>query len=1255
MASGDGEGMIIDDDSKKYEDVELPSKITPSCSMVSKPAVEFEVELNGFMMNIKSLPKEVYHYRVSLTKITDRKTRDLTRGQKQDYAVQLRRRVCMSLFNTATKKRADLFPRSSKYAYIYDCGNSLYMKQSLPDDRGDASIKIELLPEDITSKNTKAYLGTACLKVEVEFQFTHILNPCLVGEVEQIRETQRLLEVITSAGMVKNEDHILFGNKAYERSSQRDVALSQGKVVKCGLEKNCRAVDSAGETLAMLQIGAKKSPFFAQTSVVNFCENFLGLDSRRGLSLEDALRNRRTASDVMKQLKDIAVRTLHTETPRVLYIHGLSKENALQVKFDYEGEEVTVNEYFLRRYKRHLQPNGAVFHPMEVLEIERGQRVTTEKQTPQISETMIKECQLPPLAMKKHVDEILDGACLENNSQYIHEWGIKISSRPMRALAKRFFPPAISYGGSMNVQPNHHGDLQWRLGAREQFTEPARLDGKWTFLIFDHCVRSTDAQSFIDALTKYSSQHGVQISSRHVEIREASSEVESDIDSIMKQMSGSVKFVMFTTKIKLDPVHDLMKRLEAQYGVITQHLSQQTLMKAIGQKGAFMVLGNLCLKLNLKLGGVNHNLRVSEHFLSANSNLRNVDATLFPKTRMFVGFDVSHAGPQSFADRQMKRPQSEPTVVGMAFTVGEPTKIRGSYWMQEPRHATISDIASNFAAALMVFYKETNGLPHDIIVFRSGVSEGEFKKAAKEMIEMQKAFVEVNHLYRHGMYSPSLTCLVVQTKSNYRIVPTKIDSNARPMDQNVPCGTVVEDVMHPAYNEFLIVPQKAIQGTARALRCTLVTHSRGTSGQLLSMDELEQITNILCYGHQVGWFVAPLVFHPFATLPLICRSAEGTIGRRKISAILAVDQQHPVVVAKEKRRGQQYTDAADLRDDTTPRSGWLQSVKRHATVLLRGVVMELFQRICLKHYDPPPPPPPAPPAEYEPPPPLAAPPPLLPPAEYDPPPPPPPAPPAEYEPPPPLAAPPPLLPPAEYDPPPAPAAFPPPPPPAEYDPPPPPPPAPPAEYEPPPPPAAPPPLLPPAEYDPPPPPTGFPPPPPAEYDPPPPPPDGAAGRFAPAEYDPPPPPAPAPAEYDPPPPPPPAPPAEYDPPPPPAGFPPPPPAPAPAEYDPPPPPPLAPPAEYDPPPPPAAFPPPPPAEYDPPPPPPAGAAERLTPAEYDPPPPPPPAPPAEYDPPPPPPPAPPAEYDPPPPPAFPPLPPAEYDPPPPPPPAPPAE
>lgn len=869
--------MVIDDDGLKVvEDFKLPAKILVPSSEMVKPASEFEVELNGYIIDTRALPTDICHYRIAFTKVTEKKQRDLTRGQKQDFAVQLRRRVCMSLFNTLMKKNEQLFPKSEKFAFIYDCGNSLYTKRQLPIEAGDGILRLELLPDDISSSNTKKVLGPFCTKVGVEIQFTHSFAPVLLGEVEQIRETQRFLEIITSAGLVKNEDHIVFGNKAYERSSKHDTPLPQGKIVKCGFEKNCRVVESAGEALAMLQIGAKKSPFFSQVSVVAFCEAYLGLDNRRGMTLEDALRNKRSINEIVKQLKDVAVRTTHTDTPRVLYINGLSKDSAHQARFEHEGEEISVNEYFMKRYKRQLKhpnlplcierkPQGVIYHPMEVLEIERGQRVTTEKQTPQISESMIKECQLPPIQMKKHIDEQMVAAMLCNDNPFLKEWGIKISSRPMRAVARRFHPPAISYGGGFKVQSNHYGDLQWRLGAKERFAEPAKLQGRWTFIIFDGCVRRQEAESFVDALAKYCSQHGTIIGSRDVEVLEMSSEVEHNIESAMKHITGSSKYIMFTTKMKLDPVHGFMKRLEAQFGIVTQHVSSQTLNKAIGQKGAFMVLGNLCLKLNLKLGGVNHNLRACDQLISTNPGMRNVDGTLFPKTRMFVAFDVSHAGPQSFADRQMKKAQSEPTVVGMAYTIGEPTRIRGTYWMQEPRLALISDIGSNFAVALKAFYKETDSLPLDIVVFRSGVSEGEFKKVNDEMQELQKAFVEVNHLYRHGMYSPSLTCVVVQTNSNYRIIPTKIDPHARPMDQNVPCGTVVDDAVHPAYNEFLIVPQKALQGTARTVRCTLVTHSKGTSGALPGMEELKQITNMLCHGHQV--------FCGSTTLPSICFSA----------------------------------------------------------------------------------------------------------------------------------------------------------------------------------------------------------------------------------------------------------------------------------------------------------------------------------------------------------------------------------------------
>lgn len=37
--------------------------------------------------------------------------------------------------------------------------------------------------------------------------------------------------------------------------------------------------------------------------MVAFCEAYLGLDNRRGMTLEDALRNKRSINEIVKQLK----------------------------------------------------------------------------------------------------------------------------------------------------------------------------------------------------------------------------------------------------------------------------------------------------------------------------------------------------------------------------------------------------------------------------------------------------------------------------------------------------------------------------------------------------------------------------------------------------------------------------------------------------------------------------------------------------------------------------------------------------------------------------------------------------------------------------------------------------------------------------------------------------------------------------------------------------------------------------------------
>jgi len=56
-------------------------------------------------------------------------------------------------------------------------------------------------------------------------------------------------------------------------------------------------------------------------------------------------------------------------------------------------------------------------------------------------------------------------------------------------------------------------------------------------------------------------------------------------------------FVLFFTKDKVDPIHHTYKLMEVEFGITTQHVTAPTMNKAIGDRGAFMVIDNLMLKV----------------------------------------------------------------------------------------------------------------------------------------------------------------------------------------------------------------------------------------------------------------------------------------------------------------------------------------------------------------------------------------------------------------------------------------------------------------------------------------------------------------------------------------------------------------------------------------------------------------------------------------------------------------------------------
>jgi len=150
--------------------------------------------------------------------------------------------------------------------------------------------------------------------------------------------------------------------------------------------------------------------------------------------------------------------------------------------------------------------------------------------------------------------------------------------------------------------------------------------------------------------------------------------------------------------------------------------------------------------------------------------------------------------------------------------------------------------------ALNNYHQERKQFPQHIFVFRGGVSEGEYQAVINhEKKAIEDAFGE---LAQHkGLKTPSLTIIVVQRQSNYRIVPTRIQRGDKPFAQNVRAGTCIDkNIMHPEYTEFLLVGHKTIQGTAHPVRCTVVWDD---ATPRVSLEEVENISYLLCYTHGI--------------------------------------------------------------------------------------------------------------------------------------------------------------------------------------------------------------------------------------------------------------------------------------------------------------------------------------------------------------------------------------------------------------------
>ncbi|KAJ1670039.1 hypothetical protein EV182_008459, partial [Spiromyces aspiralis] len=190
-------------------------------------------------------------------------------------------------------------------------------------------------------------------------------------------------------------------------------------------------------------------------------------------------------------------------------------------------------------------------------------------------------------------------------------------------------------------------------------------------------------------------------------------------------------------------LYNSIKRLAyIKFGVQTQCMQAKHLNRPNLQYCA-----NLCLKINVKLGGINSTIPPEEL------------SVLAAEPTLILGADVSHPGPG------MGHRPSTASVVGSINR--DASRYHAMLCQQPPRTEIIGKMGEIVLTMLRRYYSNTKEKPKRIVIYRDGVSEGQFQQVLdQELSAIKQACNTIE-----TTYNPKVTFIVIQKRTHARFLP----------------------------------------------------------------------------------------------------------------------------------------------------------------------------------------------------------------------------------------------------------------------------------------------------------------------------------------------------------------------------------------------------------------------------------------------------------------------------------------------------
>ncbi|KAG9022175.1 hypothetical protein FRB95_000611 [Tulasnella sp. JGI-2019a] len=532
-------------------------------------------------------------------------------------------------------------------------------------------------------------------------------------------------------------------------------ALGRGIMLWRGYFQSVRP--STGRMVVNLDIST--GTFYKGGPLIGLCLEFLGVYGNPELHLTGRI-DKRKRNDLIKFIRNLKVKTQKSgEGSKIRPIKDLSRDGADDHMFPLvDGNMTTIAAFFSMANGRALthpkvlsvKLSSKAYVPMELCEVVEGQPM--KKQVP--ADLFKGVLDFSTCRPEERLRSIMNGIQVlqYGNSTYLRDFGININPTPMLIQGRVLPAPVLQYAGS-EIRPKNG---QWNMRGKKLW-KPVQICG-CVMINYDSQFNRHRQAKMINELEAACLSVGITGMTQqvpvlqkdpmgvayHNHLREAAQLHKREVGSM-----PNLVVVVLPDGGNEDIYYRIKNAGDIVIGVATQCLRASKCQRANMQYWA-----NVCLKINVKLGGINVIPEASSvEFLTDPSN-----------PVLILGCDVMHPAPGAGYN-------SRPSFTAVTGNVDSTScRFLATSRAQKAGQEMVDDLEDMVYDLIMRYMAYRRDVeqkkllaPRRIVFYRDGVSEGQFEQVVRiEVPRIRAACV------RAKIPPPKLTVVVVGRRHHNR-------------------------------------------------------------------------------------------------------------------------------------------------------------------------------------------------------------------------------------------------------------------------------------------------------------------------------------------------------------------------------------------------------------------------------------------------------------------------------------------------------